>query len=101
MLDTTNGESLKSKKSYGLAVALCGIFGTLGVHHFYIGNWLHGLIDLALFIAFILLIMNGSMVLGLLVLGIDILHTLFIFYKLIIGKQYDGQGRVITWEVKN
>ena len=101
MVDTTNDESKKSKKSYSLAVALCGIFGTLGVHHFYIGNWLHGLIDLALFIAFILLIMNGSMVLGLLVLGIDIFHTLFIFYKLIIGKQYDGQGRVITWEVKN
>ena len=101
MVDTTNDESIKSKKSYSLAVALCGIFGTLGVHHFYIGNWLHGLIDLALFIAFILLIMNGSMVLGLLVLGIDIFHTLFIFYKLIIGKQYDGQGRVITWEVKN
>ena len=86
-----------SKKSYGVAVTLCGIFGTLGVHHFYIGNWLHGLIDLALFIAFLMLIMNGSVGLGLFVLSIDVLHTLFVFYKLIIGNQRDGNDRLIKW----
>jgi len=39
--------------------------------------------------------------LSLLVLGIDVLHTLFVFYKLIIGNQHDGHGRLITWEVSN
>jgi hypothetical protein len=101
MLAKTNDELSISNKSYGVAVTLCGIFGTLGVHHFYIGNWLHGLIDLGLFIAFIILIMNGSLGLSLLVLGIDLLHTLFVFYKLIIGNQQDGNGRLITWKVSN
>ena len=97
MRPKTSDELSISKKNYGVAVTLCGIFGTLGVHHFYIGNWLHGLFDLALFIAFIILIMNGSVGLGLLVLCVDILHTLLVFYKLIIGNQHDGHGRLITW----
>ena len=101
MRPKTSDELSISKKSYGVAVTLCGIFGTLGVHHFYIGNWLHGLIDLALFIAFIILIMNGSLGLGLLVLGIDVFHTLFVFYKLITGNQNDRHGRLITWKVSN
>ena len=101
MLPKTSDEVSISNKSYGVAVTLCGIFGTLGVHHFYIENWLHGLIDLALFIAFMILIMNGSLGLSLLVLGIDVLHTLFIFYKLIIGNQQDGNGRLITWKTSD
>ena len=98
MLPKTSDEVSTSNKSYGVAVTLCGIFGTLGVHHFYLGNWLHRLIDLALFIAFIILIMNGSLGLSLLFLGIDVVHTLFVFYKLIIGNQQDGNGRLITWK---
>ena len=35
-----------SDRSYGVAVALCGIFGIVGIHHFYLGNHLHGLFDL-------------------------------------------------------
>jgi hypothetical protein len=101
MLPKTSDEVSISNKSYGVAVTLCGIFGTLGVHHFYIGNWLHGVIDLALFIAFIILIINGPLALSLLFLGIDVVHTLFVFYKLIIGNQHDGHGRLITWKVNN
>jgi len=95
MMSATDDELSISGKNYGLAVALCGIFGTVGIHHFYIGNWFHGLIDLALFIAFLMLIMNGSVGLGLFVLSIDVLHTLFVFCKLIIGNQRDGNGRLI------
>jgi len=101
MLPKTSDVISISNKSYGVAVTLCGIFGTLGIHHFYIGNWLHGVIDLALFIAFIILIMNGVLALSLLILGIDVLRTLFVFYKLIIGNQHDGHGRLITWKVNN
>ena len=101
MLPKTSDKVSISNKSYGVAVTLCGIFGTLGVHHFYIGNWLHGVIDLALFTAFIILIINGSLALSLLFLGIDVVHTLFVFYKLIIGNQHDGHGRLITWKVNN
>ena len=40
-----------SDKSYAVAVTLCGIFGVFGIHHFYLRNYLHGLFDLALFLA--------------------------------------------------
>ena len=39
-----------SPKSYVWAVCLVGIFGTLGVHHFYLGRWVHGMFDLGLVI---------------------------------------------------
>ena len=35
----------KSDKSYGAAVSLCMIFEMKGIHHFYLGNVLHGIFD--------------------------------------------------------
>ncbi|MEL0091530.1 MAG: TM2 domain-containing protein [Rhodospirillales bacterium] len=99
MIETERSAKEKSEKSYGLAVALCGIFGTVGVHHFYIGNWVHGIIDLTLFLGFIILLILGIAELAIAVLLVDVLHTLFVFYKLIVGEQRDGQGRLITWRV--
>ncbi len=101
MMSATDDELSISGKNYGLAVALCGIFGTVGIHHFYIGNWFHGLIDLALFTLFLVLVLSGITGFGLFVFGIDILHTLFVFYKLIIGEQRDGRGNLITWKREN
>ncbi|MCK5778036.1 MAG: TM2 domain-containing protein [Rhodospirillales bacterium] len=92
------GAPEKSPKSYGLAVALCGIFGVIGVHHFYIGNWLHGLLDFGLFVAFVVLLgaeMDGA---AYSVLAVDALHTIYVFYHLIVGTQQDGQGRLISWK---
>jgi TM2 domain-containing membrane protein YozV len=87
----------KSQKSYGTAVALCGIFGVLGVHHFYIGNWIHGIIDVGLFVSFIVLLAAESPF-AYIFLIIDILHTIVVFYKLIVGSQRDGNGLKISWE---
>lgn len=98
MADPQNPPDEKSEKSYGVAVTLCGVFGTVGIHHFYIGNWLHGLIDLAMFVAFVLLYMNDSIIAAIAVLLVDLLHTLYVFYKLIVGEQHDGRGRLITWQ---
>ena len=84
-----------SPRSYGVAVALCGVFGVMGIHHFYIGNHLHGLIDLALFIAFVVCYAATLPGLALVFLLIDVVHTIFVFTRLIIGKQMDGYGRVI------
>ncbi|WP_138935566.1 NINE protein [Roseovarius arcticus] len=83
----------KSPKSYGIAVMLCGIFGILGVHHFYLGDWLYGLADAALVILAVGFAVQGYPGLALLVLLIDGLHTIIIFYFLIIEKWRDGQGR--------
>jgi len=37
-----------SPKSYGVAVCLSTIFGVLGIHHFYLGRYLHGLLDVTM-----------------------------------------------------
>lgn len=94
----------KSSKSYAIAISLCGIFGMMGLHHFYIGKYLHGLFDLSLFIGWVsifILSEMGSIESNLIFLGIslfiiDIIHTIFIFYKLIVGEQRDGKNLLIT-----
>ena len=87
-----------SSKSYGVAVSLCGIFGIVGIHHFYIGNHLHGIFDLSLLIFGVLLLIVGDGLegLGVLLLVIDVIHTFVIFYRLITEKQKDGSGRLIV-----
>jgi len=92
----------KSSKNYGIAVSLCGIFGMIGLHHFYIGKYLHGLFDLTLFLswAYIFFISNTSngtlLLLGIFFFIIDFFHTIFVFYKLIVGEQTDGDNKLIT-----
>ena len=49
-----------SPKSYGIAVTLSMIFGVLGFHHFYMGNWLHGLLDFSMFVIGIACIASGD-----------------------------------------
>ena len=98
------GASVSDRK-YGVAVMLCGIFGILGVHHFYLGNHLNGLFDLGLFIGMIICFVlaggqdGGTLaMLGIAFLLTDIIHTMAVFYLLIVGKQRDGQGRLVTYE---
>ena len=88
----------KSPKSYGVAVSLCGIFGVVGIHHFYLGNWLHGLFDFGLFCLFIGLYAADLMLPALFVLMVDALHTVVVFYKLIVGEQRDRSGRLVTFK---
>lgn len=88
-----------SDRSYSLAVMLCGIFGIVGIHHFYLGNWLHGLFDLGLFLVAVYILAGSGqddwVPIGLLLLAIDFLHTMIVFYRLITGKARDGGGRPI------
>ncbi|MGJ8628622.1 MAG: NINE protein [Sulfitobacter sp.] len=85
----------RSPKSYGIAVCLCGVFGTMGIHHFYLEDWWHGLADLALFILTITFFMQGLVWLAFITLMMDAIHTVIIFYYLIIEKWRDGQGRPV------
>lgn len=87
----------KSSRSYGAAVSLCGIFGIVGIHHFYLGNWVHGLFDFGLFCLFVGLYAADLMLAAMFVLMVDALHTVFVFYKLIVGEQRDGAGRLVTF----
>lgn len=89
-----------SSKNFGVAVSLCGIFGIVGIHHFYLGNIMHGLIDLGLFVAAMVLMYGstGPMVaLGFALLLIDIAHTLWVMIMLFIGKTRDSQGRIVAY----
>jgi TM2 domain-containing membrane protein YozV len=85
----------KSDKSYGTAVALCGVFGVLGIHHFYLGNVLMGIFDLGMFITFLVLYTSGYPVAAFGALLVDALHTVFVFYRLITEQETDGQGRPV------
>jgi hypothetical protein len=89
-----------SDKSFSAAVALCGIFGTVGLHHFYLGNIVYGVLDLGLFVGSMICFFSGDVslqILGLILILMDALHTLFVFYKLIVGQQLDGAGRLVTY----
>lgn len=91
-----------SEKSYGVAVALSATFGVLGIHHFYLGRIRHGLLDLTLTVGGIGLIVfsesNTSLVLlGVLMLVIDGVHTLVITILLLTGNYRDGRGMVVAY----
>lgn len=92
-----------SSKSYGIAVSLCGIFGVMGIHHFYIGKWAHGFFDLGLFISWMVLWIAGgsvsAMMLAAVLFAVDVIHTVYVFYRLITGQKTDGDGKVITHQL--
>ena len=84
-----------SPKSYFVAVCLAGIFGTLGVHHFYLGRWAHGTFDLAMVILTIVFIFI-FLPIAILIAVTDFVHTIYFTYKLIIGEYKDASGRTIS-----
>jgi TM2 domain-containing membrane protein YozV len=89
------GDIDKSKKSYAAAVCLAAIFGTAGIHHFYLGRWAHGLFDLSMMVLGVFLLVIGEPV-GFLLILIDVVHTVYFTFKLIIGEYKDGSGRLIA-----
>jgi TM2 domain-containing membrane protein YozV len=93
--------TLVSPKKYGVAVALCMVFGTLGVHHFYLRNWIHGLLDLTALVGGIALItFSGNSILiglGAMMIAADVIHTIAVTIMLLIGKTRDGQGLVVGY----
>ena len=90
-----------SPKSFGISVILAMIFGVVGVHHFYMGNWMHGLFDFGLFLGGFFCIAAadhpGLLALGVFLLLADAGHTLYVTYRLFVGKCRDGQGRLVVY----
>lgn len=98
-LDAIDGHDL-SPKSFGVAVALCGVFGLAGIHHFYLGNFLHGVFDLGLLVTavYLLSLDNEPMaLLGALLILIDFIHSAIVMYYLFTGKTTDGAGRLVMY----
>lgn len=85
-----------SPKKYGVAVCLSGIFGILGIHHFYLERWGMGIFDLSLSISgFILIGMGNNW--GFALIFIDVIHAIYVTYKLLVGGFADGNGRILTY----
>lgn len=89
-----------SPKSYAIAVCLSGIFGVLGIQHFYLGRYLLGLTDVGLTIAFVICLASEEValqVLGLVFLVADIVHTLVSTIMILTGNFRDGEGRLLCF----
>jgi TM2 domain-containing membrane protein YozV len=86
-----------STKSYGVAVCLSGVFGILGVHHFYLGCWLHGLADIAMTAAAVYYFIIGEPAVGLTILAVDYIHTIVVTIILLTGNYRDGNGCYVTY----
>ncbi len=54
----------RSPKDYVVAVALSGVFGILGIQHFYLGRYLEGTCDLGLSITGYYFLWNGEVASG-------------------------------------
>ena len=93
--ESTEDFSDSSQKSYVTAVCLAAIFGTVGIHHFYVGRWLHGLFDLSLLIAAGIFFFSSAWILAGLFFFVDVVHNTYFVYKLIIGEYRDGSGKLI------
>lgn len=86
-----------SEKNYIVAVCLSAIFGVLGIHHFYLGRYLEGIIDLSLAILAFYLYINGHIGWAVLVFIIDSLHTFIITIMLLTGSLKDGKKHYICY----
>jgi TM2 domain-containing membrane protein YozV len=86
-----------SDKKYGVAVALSGVFGLLGIHHFYLGRFFHGLVDLSLTLTGVYFLMGEQEILGWGILAVDYIHTVVVMIMLLVGAYKDSQGKIVTY----
>ena len=90
-----------SEKSYGTAVCFSGVFGLLGIQHFYLGRYALGFFDLGLSIGamafFLLGDSTADFVFGAILLAIDAVHSIYVLVKLLAGEYEDGEGRLVMY----
>ena len=91
----------RSEKSYTIAVSCAGVFGLLGIQHFYLGRYMLGFLDLGLsvgaFLFFVLGQSTESIIFGMILLLIDIGHSIYVLVKLLAGEYEDGDGRLVMY----
>ena len=77
------------------------MFGILGIHHFYLGRLGYGFLDLALSFGGVYFIFTSDSIAGVLVgvalLVVDVMHSIYVFFKLMAGEFQDGEGRLVLY----
>ena len=86
-----------SKKSYPIAVCLSGIFGVMGIQHFYLERWVEAILDLSAFVATFYLLFTGHFFWAILVAVADAVHTLIVTILLLTGSFNDGHGKRVCY----
>lgn len=92
-----NKQEIKSEKKYTTAVILSGIFGIIGIHHFYVERWGMGILDFGLFIGALFFYISGHFLIAGGLFVIDFIHTIIVTYLLLVGQYRDGKGKLITY----
>jgi|TARA_B110000438_G_scaffold301491_1_gene356510 hypothetical protein len=87
----------RSKKNYATAVCLSGVFGVLGIQHFYLGRWYEGLADVILTFGWLYYFAVDRPLVALAFLGADLLHTFISTIILLVGAYKDGTGAYVTY----
>lgn len=97
--DSSNLKNSKtpSDKNYVVAVCLSAIFGVVGVHHFYLGRYIEGIIDFSLLCLSIYFYATGQIGWAILFFIIDSLHTFIITIMLLTGSFKDGKGNIVCY----
>lgn len=86
-----------SEKSYAVAVSLSAIFGVMGIHHFYLGRYIEGIIDFSLMLATLYFYFTGQIGWAILFFVVDGLHTFVITIMLLTGSFKDGKGHTVCY----
>jgi hypothetical protein len=90
-----------SEKSYGTAVCFSGVFGLLGIQHFYLGRYMLGFLDLGLSVGAFAFIFFGettpNIIFGTILFLIDLVHSIYVLVKLLAGEYEDGEGRLVMY----
>jgi hypothetical protein len=86
-----------SEKSYAVAVCISAIFGVMGIHHFYLGRYLEGIIDFSLFVATLYFYFTGQILWALAFGFADAIHTFIITIMLLTGSFKDGKGKLVCY----
>jgi TM2 domain-containing membrane protein YozV len=86
-----------SSKNYTKAVILSGVFGFMGLQHFYLRRWGEGLLDLGLTAGWLWGFLTGHLIWGAVFLVVDSAHALFVTIALLTGNFRDGSGRLVCY----
>ena len=94
---TVPGQEVPSSKSYATAVVMSSVMGWVGGHHFYLGRWREGLLDLGLTIGWIYCFAADKWIVGTVFLVADLAHALVVTIMLLTGNFRDGEGRRVCY----